>query len=646
MLTGIPEMASSEVYLGSCFPSSAESNKSKTSLLRFMFRIHQYFGLERTCTETFLLPRDEITLFKLVLRSDSTQVSPSPDFWAEVCRHRICPSLGAPAELTALAFKVDTQLECFNLVDRALLVSRIAHEWQTNLELKTMVHNAAYIVTSWRLDWFEYFILVMLIRIKTPNITFLLRNDASLPLFRLRLCNIGMLAPYRKCAVTDVLLAYLGLAVNIKDPIRLLRVISIPKRGLDRRAFTSLRHLAVKTNLSVTQVAISFTCQTSSDNKVGSSEDFRALEQWKPGLHHLVECLTKCQDALSGVSDDQDLVNSASEDRMGYEEAIAAVTRCIRITGRFLRKPMLGAGKCDGDEVYDRVFTNERISQAVSTLCHKLTEITALDAVSCSETPGRSLLRGGSLRGRAASKLARMFLVFHDEPVSILDGCSNPSWNNATSPLRSPSRRLCAIRTPVTEGRGERILQMFVSPQTPIQLATLTEPVEEVENSEDACSFRTSRFKPDLFDNATMPERPVFSRYQTNLDWADSKPSPMTNSFRSFSRSPLRELDTHSLPAWLCAPHSGVHSAPSDGHSLSGASSGPTTPLKVRKPADRHPRSLFDESTPSAGSSGTTKNCPRTSYVNISTNLSNRGKRMKLPKADHKQRSLLDFFKL
>lgn len=639
-------MASSEVYLGLRSPSSAELGASRNSLLRFMFRIHQYFGLERTCTETFLLPRDEITLFNLVLRtSDSIQLSSTFHRWVEICRLRVCPSLDASTDLKALASKVDAQLECFHLVDRALMASRIVQEWQTNLELKTMVHSVAYVVVSWCLDWFECLILSLLVRIKVPNITFILRNDGSLPLFLLRLCDIATVVPYRKCAITDVLLAYLGLAVNIKDPIRLLRVINMPKRGLDRRVFTSLRHLAAKMNLSATQVAMSFICQTSADNKMSMGEDFQTLEPWKPGLHHLVECLTKCQDALSGISDDQDLVNSASDDRMGYKEASAAVIKCIRTMGRLLRKPMPGAFTCDGDEVYDSVFTSERINQVVTALCNRLTEITALDAISCSETPGRSLLLGGSLRGRAASKLTRMFLVFHEEPLPIINGSSIPSRNNATSPLRTPWRSR-TVRTPVTEGRDQRILQMFVSPQTPISLATVTERGEEEENTENAFSVPISKLKPDLFDSVTMPERPVFSRYQTNLDWTDSKASPVTSSFRPFSRIPLHEPNTCSMPAWSFASASCFQSVHVDGIDVSGASSGPSTPLKAKKPTELCPRSLFDERTQTVGSCGTAKNVPPTSHRNASVGVSKRGKRTKSAKIDNRQRSLLDFFKL
>ncbi|VDP96849.1 unnamed protein product [Trichobilharzia regenti] len=59
----------------------------------------------------------------------------------------------------------------------------------------------------------------------------------------------------QECVNLETLLSYLGLAVNIKDSLRLLKIFNLPYRGLNEHTFTTLRKIAQCDNLSVTQVS-------------------------------------------------------------------------------------------------------------------------------------------------------------------------------------------------------------------------------------------------------------------------------------------------------------------------------------------------------------------------------------------------------
>jgi len=54
--------------------------------------------------------------------------------------------------------------------------------------------------------------------------------------------------------VEQVILGYLRLLVNSRDELALARVIDIPHRGLDHRAFTDVKHEAKRRGLSMYQV--------------------------------------------------------------------------------------------------------------------------------------------------------------------------------------------------------------------------------------------------------------------------------------------------------------------------------------------------------------------------------------------------------
>lgn len=61
----------------------------------------------------------------------------------------------------------------------------------------------------------------------------------------------------------QVLLGYLRLLVNTRDELALARILNIPDRGLDHRAFTDVKHEARRRGLSMYQVAAMCTCTCS-----------------------------------------------------------------------------------------------------------------------------------------------------------------------------------------------------------------------------------------------------------------------------------------------------------------------------------------------------------------------------------------------
>ncbi|TGZ63034.1 hypothetical protein CRM22_007111 [Opisthorchis felineus] len=647
----------SEVLLGlPPVDDEKEKENDRRSLLQFLYELHQMFDLEENSTETFLFPRDEMTLFKLVLQEHYSMKEHSDPhlLWFNVCRYRIHSTTSSGGELRSLAEKVDSLLNTFNVVDRTTLLTRILSEFRDNMEMKQYVFDTNYLVCSQSLDWFEYIVLELLTSYSVPNIRFSLPANAGdsvseLLFFQFRQCIPHLVSYYKKCTVTDVLLSYLGLSINVKDSIRLLRLLNRPKRGLERETFHTLRLLTRQSNLSATQIAMSFVTL----NQLGGSQDIYALlKPWSSGLHHLVDCLAKCQDALSGVTDELVLVTTGSGDRMNLEDACSAVKHCIRTAGQLLRKPLRGAKTCPGDSDYDTVFTASNINQALERLNQKLARImnsTTLPKF-CDETPGRSLSRGGSLRGRAAARLGRFLLVISEQrselsTIITTQPCGNFSAASMSSRLpQTPSATIHpAVTTPTTEGRGDQLLRMFLSPQTP---SVWNQAVEaNNENSSDSTAPAPSLI-PDLADETSMPERPVFSLYQTNLDWADAgfSPPPRRSSLTRVDNM-VGDWNSQSMPAWSERRLGRVPLAETQASvkTLSNVS----TPTKVRTSPVKKPRTLFvDGSTGSAVTTGSVVRKTANTKSQQNKGASTRKKRLSDPKLDGKQRSLTDFFRI
>ncbi|VDP46037.1 unnamed protein product [Schistosoma margrebowiei] len=219
------------VFIGLNSYGGSEVYENVYSLVQFLYETHQEFDLEGSSTETYILPKDELTLIQLVLRDfDKDKVctfclkplclqypikqEDISCFWYRMCRYRLYQHrILVDDNEYVFCIKVDEYLKANNLVDRILIARRLLKEFFENLALKTKLFYYRYIVQSNKLDWFE------------------------------------------ECVLLETLLSYLGLAVNIKDALRFLRIFNLPYRALNEQTFTSLRKLARQDNLSVTQVS-------------------------------------------------------------------------------------------------------------------------------------------------------------------------------------------------------------------------------------------------------------------------------------------------------------------------------------------------------------------------------------------------------
>ncbi|VDP75481.1 unnamed protein product [Echinostoma caproni] len=415
----------------------------------------------------------------------------------DVCEARLFLSSSPSDTIRSLAEMTTALLKTFNVVDRVGIARRLLDEFDTNHALKQIIYDAEYVV---------------------------------------------------KYPVKDVFLGYLGLAVNIKDSIRLLRCLNRPKRGLDSASFAALRHVAEKDNISAGQAAISFVGRRQLGASFYAPTASHPLYPWSSGLEHLVECLNKCQDALAGDSDDLVLTVVAQDDQMGLNDARKAVDSCLLAVGRFLRKPHRNALNSHEESADDPHFSEANIKQALGSLRSRLTQLTSCDCATsiCGETPGRPLTSGGSLLGRAARKLARLLLVVEaDASVVPIPSVSHEQPTTPSALLPKTPSRVPPVVTPLTVGHDEQVVRMFDSPCAPVNHTPTNRCLEE----ENMAPFAISA---DLDEAISMPERPVFSRYQTNLDWADCNcsPPPIKRVGTRKAGPNIDEIYACSMPSW------------------------------------------------------------------------------------------------
>ncbi|CAL8075549.1 unnamed protein product [Calicophoron daubneyi] len=656
-----------EVQLGIISDSTPTSSLNTCTLLRFLHEKYQEFDLGTSTTETVLLPRDELAFFKLILRnrcdggSGHIEVDPK-HLWIRVCRSRLSSSDNSSTVTAAtnneyldVISDLLTQLNMNNLVDRTGLACQIAKEFGTNCELKCVLYDTVYRVNCRFMDWFDYVILKFLVNHGVPKIEFTFADNTQNSFYYFRQCSIISSVLYKKCALKDILLSYLGLAVNLKDSIRLLRVLNYPRRGLDNSTFATLRHLAEEENLSPTQVAISFVGRKQLGGVDYAPTSAHPLHRWSVGLAHLVESITKCQDALSGALDDSVLIMGSADDRMSGEDACRAVIRCLSVAGRLLAKPVprlmnLPRNKNDID------FAPSEIKRVTSDLCARVTELASSERVSalCCDTPGRSLQIGGSLHGRAAFKLARLLLVAEEDrlvfsdPKNFTELSSPPPTAHVSPQSKTPSNLLSQTHTPTTDGKNEQLLKMYISPQTPtpktpIPASLHSDAVEMDEDDGDECVI-------------TMPKRPVYSKYQTDLGWAAAYVSPVCGGGqRAFSGSGFRNrldcFDSASLPAWPSPDNARVSNVKNNLFSAphSNPGSRETTPKKARTSPAKIPRALFSAQPVDLANSAPVpnKSGPNVGRKEVSKkprrSLKKNGKSLP-PTAATGQRTLLDFF--
>ncbi|CAH8638680.1 unnamed protein product [Heterobilharzia americana] len=334
------------IFIGTNLQSDSELQENVYTLVQFLYERHQEFDMEGSSTETYLLPKDELMLIQLVLREvDKTPVKQGEDllqFWYRICRYRLYQhrTLISDDEYT-FCLKVEEYLMANNLVDRIRVAHRLLVEFMENAALKRKLFYPRYIVQSNKLDWFEYLVVEMMADFKLPHLSFAFLPTNKSNFHCSHQCEIDFNIRYKECVILETLLSYLGLAVNIKDSLRLLRIFNQPYRGLDEHAFTTLRKLARQDNLSVTQVAVSFVGRLRLGDSSYAPEGNHPLRQWSSGLIHLVDSLNRSHDILSGAADDNLLASGSASSLMSVDGAVQSVSQCLRASCRILRNPGL-----------------------------------------------------------------------------------------------------------------------------------------------------------------------------------------------------------------------------------------------------------------------------------------------------------------
>ncbi|CAH8605667.1 unnamed protein product [Schistosoma mattheei] len=575
------------VFIGLNSYGGSEVYENAYSLIQFLYETHQEFDLEGSSTETYILPKDELTLIQLVLRDFDKDKYPIKQedisrFWYRMCRHRLYRyRILVDDNEYMFCTKVDEYLKANNLVDRILIARRLLKEFSENSALKTKLFYYRYIVQSNKLDWFEHLMVEIMAGFNVPHLCFPCLSATESKFYCLRQCEIDFNTRYKECVLLETLLSYLGLAVNIKDSLRFLRIFNLPYRALNEQTFTSLRKLALQDNLSVTQVAISFVGRMRLRDSSYAPECDHPLRRWSSGLIHLVDSINRCHDVLSGAADDSLLASGTANSLMTVDDAVKSVCQCIRVSCSILRKP----GVVD-ESMHGKMKTTINFSE-IPTVCDSLVkriyQLSSTNIISnmCRDTPDRPLYAGGSLRGRGAFKLIRILLVTESErlkiastkyPNSLSTTNSSYSFNDCSN---TPPNHLKKSNTPTTDGRTCKLLPMFMSPSTPI--VNKSSPFTSDHISPQIKMNDENKFPP-------MPKRTVMSHYQSNLEWVSGHCSPLISYSDSIN-------ETSSLPCWQVVNEDSQSNISfiNSGYSEHG------TPTKLSSLKNKRSRTLFTE---------------------------------------------------
>ncbi|XP_054023744.1 PCNA-interacting partner isoform X3 [Dryobates pubescens] len=95
--------------------------------------------------------------------------------------------------------------------------------------------------------------------------------------------------------------SYLSLLVNSKDDLALARVLNVPDRGLDREAFTNLKHASQKRNMSIFLMATSFIRTVELGGRGCASSLFDPLKAHVKGLSNFVNFIEKLQEIMGEI---------------------------------------------------------------------------------------------------------------------------------------------------------------------------------------------------------------------------------------------------------------------------------------------------------------------------------------------------------
>uniref|UniRef100_A0A5K3EX54 Origin recognition complex subunit 3 n=1 Tax=Mesocestoides corti TaxID=53468 RepID=A0A5K3EX54_MESCO len=425
----------------------------------FLYTIYCKFLLERNNLETFIGPRDEMTILRLALSQITSNVDLSAVelqlIWIEVCKRRL---FGPQGDDCGLANAVDDLLLDANVVDRVHLLKAIMIEYNENYSLKEALQAAEYVIISDQLSWFEFLVTSLLIELKVPNLRFT-KTPHLVPFRSLHQCEVLPERYIEPDPLARSLLAYLAVSVNVMSTIDLALIMNSPFRGFGKTFFSVLRRAAKRSSISPGQLVLSYpACMTDSTTTSTLAEkDDRLLRLSAPCLGHLADTIRGCQDALSGHLNDEDstLATTSEATCMSIEAATRAVGACLDAAVQAFSKPPSFGGRRMAREA-NANYPLKTVKEVREKLCQKLKLLVSSSFLAGGEsiltpTPNRPTRAGGSIQGRAAFKLARFF-IFSEASAQLVQLIRTPS---EASPWRIP-------RTPF----GQRTIRAFFQSPT------------------------------------------------------------------------------------------------------------------------------------------------------------------------------------
>ncbi|XP_015723009.1 PCNA-interacting partner isoform X1 [Coturnix japonica] len=97
--------------------------------------------------------------------------------------------------------------------------------------------------------------------------------------------------------------SYLSLLVNSKDDLALARILNVPDRGLDREAFTKLKHASQERKMSIFLMATSFIRTVEHGGKGFSASLFDPLRAHVKGLSNFINFVDKLGEIVGEIPD-------------------------------------------------------------------------------------------------------------------------------------------------------------------------------------------------------------------------------------------------------------------------------------------------------------------------------------------------------
>ncbi|BHF75738.1 hypothetical protein SprV_0501883400 [Sparganum proliferum] len=517
-LLGLTYMASTSVIVLTDHSASPTTGGASQSVLEFLYQLYNSFSLDTNPFETIISPQDEEAILQLVLSDGHSS--------GKVC------------------------------LLHGLNLSSLLHEFTSNATLKEAVFGATYVVTSHLLSWFEWLVLSLLIEAGVPSLKFeCFSSSQELPFFHLQQCHLVRESFIQTDQIQRTLLAYLSVAVNVKNTLDLALVVNRPFRGFGRSFFSTLRRVSKKTGILPGQVVISFPgCMTESAATSTVKEDGR-LVPYAAALNHLADTIRACQDALSGfLAEDESGASCAmaascsATSSMSSSAALQAIEACLTVAAKTFSKPppqlpsvRTGALAASSAPRWPLAAVKKAKSALIERL--RLLFERQSDQQELVATPNRPASSGGSVQGRAAFKWARLFLV--SEAASRLGNpSSSPSLSSPKTPrlVRHASTEAAAaafLRTPSSATATRSTLtNFFLSPSTPERTPGVAPTRgDQRRNPQSPLSALSTSASPQHNSSVLQPRRPVNARFQSNLDWATAtnSPSPVSSCRTSWS---------------------------------------------------------------------------------------------------------------